>query len=87
VAVIALSDLRYQPEFARAGPDATLAAARDPRAFDGDTAVRVILDDKDLAHVIVLQRWETESHDAAYRAWRAGPGPGPAHVGHPHRSR
>jgi hypothetical protein len=80
-----LSDLRYQPEFARADLDETLAAARYPRAFDGDTAVRIILDDKDLAHVIVLQRWETESHDAAYQAWRAGPGP--AHVGHPHRSR
>jgi hypothetical protein len=49
VAVIALFDMRYRPEFARARLDATLAAARDPRAFDGDTAVRVILDEKDLA--------------------------------------
>ncbi len=87
MAVIALSDLRSQPEFARVGLDATSAAARDPRVFDGDTAVRVIVDEKGLARVIVLERWETESDDAAYQAWRAGPGPGPAHVGHPHRSR
>jgi hypothetical protein len=77
VAVIALSDLRYQPE--SGAPTWTRPWPRPgtPRAFDGDTAVRVILDEKDLAHVIVLERWETESHDAAYQAWRAGPGPGP----------
>jgi quinol monooxygenase YgiN len=74
VAVIALFDMHFQPQFAAAGLDATSAAARDTRAFDGSTAVRVVVDEKDLAHVIVIERWQTESHDAAYQAWRAADG-------------
>ncbi len=74
MAVIALFDMQFQPQFARAGLDATLAAARGTRAFDGSTAVRVIVDEKDPAHVIIVEQWDTESHDAAYQAWRAGDG-------------
>jgi quinol monooxygenase YgiN len=74
VATIALFDMQFQPDFARAGLDATSAAARDTRAFAGSTGVRVIVDEKDPAHVIVVEQWETESHDAAYQAWRAGDG-------------
>jgi quinol monooxygenase YgiN len=74
VAVIALFDMQFQPQFVRAGLEATSAAARDTRAFDGSTGVRVIVDEKDPAHVIVVEQWQTESHDAAYQAWRAGDG-------------
>jgi quinol monooxygenase YgiN len=74
VGVITLFDMHFQPQLAPAGLDATSAAARDTRAFDGNTAVRVIVDDKDPAHVIVIEQWDTESHDAAYQAWRAGDG-------------
>ena len=74
MAVIALFDMQFQPQFARAGLDATSAAARHTRAFNGSIAVRVIVDEKDPAHVIVVEQWETESHDAAYQAWRAGDG-------------
>jgi len=63
--------MQFQPELARAGLDATSAAARDTRAFDGSAGVCVIVDEMDPARVIVIEQWETESHDAAYQAWRA----------------
>ncbi len=69
--VVTLFDMKFQPRFARAGLDATSAAAKDTRAFDGSTGVRVIIDETDPAHVIVVEQWQTESHDAAYQAWRA----------------
>jgi hypothetical protein len=59
VAVIALFDMQFQPEFAPAGLDATSAAARDTRAFDGSTTICVIVDEKDPAHVIVIEQWQT----------------------------
>ena len=74
VAVITLFDMQFQPEFARVGLDATSAAVRDTRAFDGSTGVRVIVDEKDPAHVIIVEQWQTESQDAAYQTWRAGDG-------------
>ncbi len=74
MAVITLFDMQFQPQFARAGLDATSAAAKDTRAFDGSTGIRVIVDGTDPAHVIVVEQWQTESHDAAYQAWRAGDG-------------
>jgi quinol monooxygenase YgiN len=74
MAVITLFDVQFQPQFARAGLDATSAAAKDTRAFDGSTGVRVIVDETDPAHVIVIEQWQTESHDAAYQAGRAGDG-------------
>ena len=74
MAVITLFDMHFQPEFAPAGLDATSAAAKDTRAFDGSAGVRVIVDENDPAHVIVIEQWDTESHDAAYQAWRAGDG-------------
>ncbi len=67
--VITLFDMQFQPQFARAGLDA--AVAKDTRAFDGSTGVRVIVDETDHAHVIVVEQWQTESYDAAYQAWRA----------------
>jgi len=46
MAVITLFDMQFQPQFARAGLDATSAAARDTRAFDGSTGVCVIVGEK-----------------------------------------
>src|SRR5712691_2240649 len=46
MAVITLFDMQFQPQFARAGLDATSAAARDTRAFDGSTGVRVIVGER-----------------------------------------
>lgn len=46
----------------------------ETRAFDGNLAVEVMVDVADPHHVLVLERWESEDHDDAYREFRKGPG-------------
>jgi quinol monooxygenase YgiN len=36
--------------------------------------VEILVDTKDPAHVILLERWASTEADAAYREWRAGAG-------------
>jgi quinol monooxygenase YgiN len=44
------------------------------RAFAGNQGVDVLVDEKDPAHLVIVEHWESIEHDAAYRAWRAGEG-------------
>lgn len=44
------------------------------RAFDGCLSVEVLVDNDDPGHLVLLERWASLEHDAAYRAWRAGAG-------------
>jgi quinol monooxygenase YgiN len=46
----------------------------DTRAFEGCLAVDVLIDRADPTHILAIEKWESEEHDAAYRAWRAGDG-------------
>ncbi|MCW2541275.1 MAG: hypothetical protein JWN95_3000 [Frankiales bacterium] len=41
------------------------------RAFKGCLGVDVIVDEKDPAHIVLLEKWESFADDDAYRAWRA----------------
>jgi quinol monooxygenase YgiN len=43
----------------------------DTRAFDGCLAVEVLIDSDDPTHILAIEKWASEEHDAAYRAWRA----------------
>jgi quinol monooxygenase YgiN len=56
--------------------DAAVAALRpglvDTRAFDGNLACELLVDD-DPTHFLLYELWESADHDAAYQAWRATP--------------
>ena len=71
--ITALLDLTFAPSSV---PDA-LTVLRDTlqatRAFPGCLSVEVLLDADDATHVVVMERWDSLSSDAAYRAWRATP--------------
>jgi quinol monooxygenase YgiN len=43
------------------------------RAFPGCLGVTVLIDNKDPAHVVLVETWESPERDRAYRAWRATP--------------
>jgi quinol monooxygenase YgiN len=47
---------------------------QDTRAFDGNLATEVLVDQDDEAHWVVNELWETVEHDEAYRRFRAGEG-------------
>jgi quinol monooxygenase YgiN len=46
----------------------------DTRNFDGCEGVDVLIDSADESRWLVIETWQSEEHDAAYRTWRAGPG-------------
>lgn len=46
----------------------------DTRNFDGCLGVDVLMDTDDPTHFVLLEKWASLEHDAAYRQWRAGPG-------------
>jgi quinol monooxygenase YgiN len=75
MAITALLELRGKPESLDQGLHAELhAILGDTRAFDGCLGVDVLIDTADPTHLVVVERWASEEHDAAYRAWRAGDG-------------
>ncbi|MCU1478852.1 MAG: antibiotic biosynthesis monooxygenase [Subtercola sp.] len=44
------------------------------RAFAGNVSVDVWIDDADPAHLIYIERWESQQAVDTYRAWRRGEG-------------
>jgi quinol monooxygenase YgiN len=75
MAITALLELRVKPETLDQGLHAELhAILRDTRAFEGCLGVDVLIDAADPTHIVAVERWASEEHDAAYRAWRAGDG-------------
>jgi quinol monooxygenase YgiN len=74
MALIATLELRFDPSRL---DDARVVINRvlsETRAFDGNLGVDVLVDANDPGHWIAHETWESPEHDAAYRAFRAGPG-------------
>ncbi len=75
MAITVFFELRVKPEALDQGLHAELhTILTDTRAFDGCLGVDVLIDTTDPTHFVAVERWESEEHDAAYRAWRAGDG-------------
>jgi quinol monooxygenase YgiN len=75
MAITAFLDLRVKPEALDQGLHAELhAILTDTRAFEGCLGVDVLIDTEDPTHIVAVEKWASEVHDAAYRAWRAGDG-------------
>ena len=74
MAVVALLELRLQPEGLEKSYQLLREILADTRAFDGCLSVDVLIDNADPAHIIVHETWASAEQDAAYRKWRAGEG-------------
>ena len=46
----------------------------DSRAFDGCIELRVVRNQDDPEHIVVIERWESRAHHEAYFAWRVEEG-------------
>lgn len=43
------------------------------RAYSGNEAIEVLVDDADPLKLVVVETWETTAHHAAYAEWRTTP--------------
>lgn len=77
MALHAILDLRIKPELLAEAPIVLARIIKQTRSFDGCISIDVLIDEKDETHWLVLELWESAEHDAAYRAFRAGPGAAP----------
>jgi quinol monooxygenase YgiN len=74
MSVAVILELKFKPESVSAARDVMGRALQDTRAFDGNLATDVLVDEDDEAHWLIYERWETAEHDEAYRSFRAGDG-------------
>jgi quinol monooxygenase YgiN len=75
MAITAFFEIRVRPETLDQGVHGELhKILNDTRAFEGCLGVEVLIDSEDPTHIVAVEKWVSEEHDAAYRAWRAGDG-------------
>jgi quinol monooxygenase YgiN len=75
MAITVFFEIRVRPETLDQGVHAELhKILSDTRAFEGCLALEVLIDSDDPTHIVAVEKWASEEHDAAYRAWRAGDG-------------
>jgi quinol monooxygenase YgiN len=72
--VTVLLELKFKPESVATAREVMSSALKDTRAFGGNLATDVIVDEDDEAHWIIYERWESVEQDEAYRSFRAGEG-------------
>ena len=72
--VTVILELRLKPESLSAARDVMGRALQDTRAFEGNLATDVLVDEDDEAHWIIYELWDSVEHDEAYRSFRAGEG-------------
>ena len=74
MSVTSLLDLHVAADSLAGAPALIDGVLEATRAFDGCLGADVLVDTADPAHFVVVERWESITHDDAYRAWRATPG-------------
>ncbi|MGU3503032.1 putative quinol monooxygenase [Mycobacterium sp. C31M] len=72
--VTVLLELRFRPDSVAQAREVMGRALVDTRAFAGNLATDVLVDDTDETHWVIYEVWESVDHDEAYRAFRAGDG-------------
>ena len=71
--VVALFEVNVNPAALESAYAVVHRVLADTRAFQGCLGVEVLIDSADPAHLVFVEKWDSEAHDAAYRAWRATP--------------
>lgn len=70
---VALLELEFSSESLGQARDVMHRILEETRQFDGCLGVEVLIGE-DESRWAVIERWQSEEHDAAYREFRAGPG-------------
>jgi len=72
--VTVLLELKFKPESVAEAREVFRRELAKTRAFDGNLAIDVLVDEDDESHWVIYESWESVAHDEAYRAFRAGDG-------------
>ncbi|OAK56235.1 putative quinol monooxygenase [Rhodococcoides kyotonense] len=72
--VTAVLELDIRPENAVAAQTILRRVLAETRAFEGCLGIDVFEDPDTANRWVCFERWASAEHDAAYRAFRAGPG-------------
>jgi quinol monooxygenase YgiN len=72
--VTVLLEIKLKPEAVAEARELMGRELQTTRAFDGNLATDVIVDEDDPAHWVIYERWDSVEHDEAYRSFRAGEG-------------
>jgi quinol monooxygenase YgiN len=74
MAVTVLLEIKLKAEALAEARELMGRELQTTRAFDGNLATDVIVDEDDPAHWIIYERWDSVEQDEAYRSFRAGEG-------------
>jgi quinol monooxygenase YgiN len=74
MAVGVLLEWRFKPDVVDQAPSVVAKVLATTRTFDGCIRIDVLVDDDDPTRWLLVELWESLTHDAAYREFRAGPG-------------
>ncbi|MCV7227892.1 putative quinol monooxygenase [Mycolicibacterium komossense] len=72
--VTVLLELRIKAESVAEAAEVFRRELVKTRAFDGNLATDVLIDEDDPGHWVIYESWESVEHDEAYRSFRAGEG-------------
>ena len=75
--ITAFLDIHVKTESLADAPDILYETLIVTRAFTGCLGVDVLVDTEDPTHFVLVEKWASLEHDAAYRTFRAGPGKSP----------
>jgi quinol monooxygenase YgiN len=74
VPVTVLLELKFKPEALSEATEVFRRELVKTRAFDGNLATDVLVDEADPTHWVIYEVWASVEADEAYRSFRAGDG-------------
>ena len=71
MAITSIVTLKLKPEFVAQAEHAVRTSLELARGFEGNLGIDVLVDQSDETRWLLVERWESEEADSAYRAYRA----------------
>lgn len=71
MAITSIVTLTFKPEAVAEAEQAVRDSLELARGFEGNLGIDVLVDQSDRARWLLVERWESEESDAAYRSYRA----------------
>ncbi len=74
MALTALLELEFKADSLDDAKKVMTRVLDETRAFDGCVGIEILVDQKNEARWVVVEKWQSQEHDTAYRKFRAGEG-------------
>jgi quinol monooxygenase YgiN len=74
MAITSIVTLRFKPEFVAQAEAVVRSSLELARGFEGNLGIDVLVDQADDTRWLLVERWESDEADSAYRAYRAEKG-------------